>query len=301
MKSTAILASAIVSLTATMNVNAEEFKAADLANTHLAKAQYYRWFQLYERDLSQLRIENQLDILSDDIQVKSGAGHRSGKQAYTQALSMYQGWQNAHHVEQIEVMDSSDGLRLSAAIEYQGIKPNGERNAYQVEYQALLAQGEGTLPRFSSIELAPTGKRDVKFVDAYPENRARSLTHYWLGLIEKLDGNIEPFKEILADEFEINFPSQTITSLGQFEQWSQGIPSQIALSTHYIDAFDVSVIGPDQYQIVMEFDWYGVTKDDQKLRYRTKHTWQIVDDINQRFARITKIDVEALEPLRVVE
>jgi hypothetical protein len=42
--------------------------------SHLAKTQFYRWYQLYEGELSDARIANQMDILADDIRIESSAG-----------------------------------------------------------------------------------------------------------------------------------------------------------------------------------------------------------------------------------
>ncbi|MDG3086216.1 hypothetical protein P7F88_08905 [Vibrio hannami] len=300
LKSMAAVALAGVTGSATAN-QAESFKAADIAAEHLVKAQYYRWFQLYERELTKPRIANQLDIFTEDIYIKSVVGERTGKPAYVEAIALYEGWKNAHHVKRMNITQVDGGYRLQATIDYQGIKPNGELSAYEVTYDANLRNGAERLPKFSKIVITPTVAQGNSYSDAYLDNRAKSLMHYWLGLIEKLDGNIEPFKEILADKFEINFPSTKVDSLEKLEAWANGIPTHVELSTHYIENLSVKPLGDNRFQLYVEFDWYGIMKDGSKMRYRTAHNWEVVDHINKRFAKIVKIDVKELEPLRKVD
>ncbi len=53
-------------------------------------------------------------------------------------------------------------------------------------------------------------------------------------------------------------------------------------------------------EMYVEFDWYGVGKDDSKMRDTTAHTWKIIDNPLEKFARIEQADVEQKEAFRVV-
>jgi hypothetical protein len=162
-------------------------------NVHLAKSQLYRWYQLYEREMNEKRIENQMQILADDVVIKSAAGEMKGKENYPARLSIYGGWKNAHHVENIEVFETENGpLNPEADIRYQNIQPDGQRKTYTIHYSAVLTKNSETLPAFSSIEIKPAGEAKEEFEDAYPVNRTKSLIHYWLALMESLDGDVSP-------------------------------------------------------------------------------------------------------------
>ncbi|MEP4151036.1 MAG: hypothetical protein ABJL73_07005, partial [Lentilitoribacter sp.] len=47
---------------------------------HAAKAQFYRWYQYYER--SEGGLDNAIDILSSDVFIKSTLGEATGTKAY---------------------------------------------------------------------------------------------------------------------------------------------------------------------------------------------------------------------------
>lgn len=271
---------------------------------HLAKAQFYRWYQLYERPITNNRVQNQLDILDNDIIITSAAGQQKGKQGYPARLALFKGWENAHHVQSVEVTSIGDGsYKLTANIEYQNIKPNGEKNSYRLNYDTRLQDTDSLLPQFTEITIKPTGVSDLTFEDAYPTNRALSLMHYFLALMEKLDGNVAPFKELLAPEFAFNFSSanNNIQTVEALSAWLNTVPSQLKQSSHYPENFSVTVTKEGQYLVSVDFDWYGITKSDQKMTAKTRHSWVIIDNPEERFARLKSINVEAIKPFQQVK
>ncbi|QNK79187.1 hypothetical protein H7F37_02530 [Winogradskyella sp. PAMC22761] len=268
---------------------------------HLAKVQLYRWYQLYEREINEKRISNQLEILADDIVMKSAAGEMKGKENYPERLKVYEGWKNAHHVENVNVTNSEKGLHLEADIRYQNIRPDGEKKSYTIHYNTLLNKDGKNLPEFSFIEITPTGETTETFKDAYPENRTKSLMHYWLASMENLDGKVEPFVEMLADDFTLNFStSSPIKSIKELETWLNGTPLQLKVSSHYPENFSVKTIMKNEYEVTVEFDWKGITKDNKQVKAKTKHIWYVVDNPNERFARILKADVSQIEPFEII-
>ena len=55
-----------------------------------------------------------MEILDDNLYMKSAAVEMKGKQNYPERLKLYAGWKNAHHVENITVTDSEKDLQLEA-------------------------------------------------------------------------------------------------------------------------------------------------------------------------------------------
>lgn len=268
---------------------------------HLAKAQLYRWYQLYEREMNDLRIANQMDILVEDIYMKTTAGEMKGKENYPERLIAYTGWKNAHHVENILATSSDKGLELEADIRYQNIRPDGEKNSYTIHYNTVLAQNSNILPLFISIEIVPTGENNDAFKDAYPTNRTKSLMYYWLACMESLDGDVTSFKELLADDFVLNFSTGgEIKTISELETWFKGASMKLKESSHYPEKFSVKTIMENEYEVSVELDWKGITKENQNVKAKTKHIWYIVDNQNERFAKILKADVIALQPFEII-
>ena len=274
-------------------------------NTHAALTQYYRWYQLYEGELSDVRIDNQMDILSDDVLIKSAAGEMKGSANYPARLAVYKGWKNAHHVQDVNVTEMEDGkLNLEADIIYQNIKPTGEESIYSLHYSTFLEKSEGELlPLFTELNLAPTGKLEPKpFEAAYVNNRVMSLLHYWLLNMEQLDGKVAPFEELLAPGFALDFSTAgMIKSTEKLSTWLQTVPTQLKLSSHFPQNFTVKIVGENQYEMEVDLVWRGVTKDGKAVKATTHHVWLVVDDPNERFARIKAAKITQVDALAPIE
>lgn len=271
---------------------------------HLAKAQLYRWYQLYERPMNDERINNQLEMLDENIMMINSSGEFKGTNGYLERLKVYNGWLNAHHINSIAVTLLDDNsIGLEADLHYQNIKPNGEKQSYALHYNDIrLEKVVDSLPKFTRVEIVPVGATDEEFEDAYPTNRTKSLMYFWLANMESLDGNVELFKELLADDFTLNFStSSRIISIQEFKTWLNGTPMQLKESSHYPEKFTVKTIMENEYEVTVEFDWKGITKENKQVKAKTKHIWYVIDDLNERFARILKADVSQIEPFMIVE
>ena len=281
-------------------VSAQEDTATKTSVEHAAKTQYFRWYQLYERDLSDVRISNQLSILDKDVEVETVAGKMKGRDGYPKRVKAYKGWQNAHHVQNVTVKEVESGIALEADIIYQCILPDGSKKNFALHYNTHLEKTAGLLPLFTKIKITPKKELDSKnFEDAYPDNRMKSLMHYWLLCMEQLDGNVEPFKELLADKFELNFSTNSqMTSIAELEKWLNGMPMQLQSSQHFPQNLSIKQLEDNKYKVNVEFAWFGVMKNGTKLKATTGHEWIVVDDVNEAFARIQKVTVKQVKPLQ---
>jgi hypothetical protein len=271
--------------------------------SHLAKVQYHRWYQLYERDMTEKRIANQMEVLADEIVVKSAAGEMKGKENYPPRLAVYKGWRNAHHVQNITVTEGGDNkLKLEADVRYQNIQPDGSKKSYTIHYSTELKKNGDQLPQFTFVGIQPIGETQDVFEDAYPKNRINSLLHYWMALMERVDGNVEPFRELLTKDFLLNFSTASqIDSIEKLGAWLNGSPKTLQQSSHHPEKLSIKKINESEYEMTVELDWYGIAKDGNKLTAKTKHIWQIVDDVEDRFAKIKRADVIQIEPLTTVQ
>lgn len=265
---------------------------------HGAKAQFYRWFQVYERPEG--GIENALDLLDEDFHVKSGLGEAKGHDQYRERVqSLPKTWQNAHRVSDIEVSIPEEGeIGLTAKVTYQnkGLLPDNQVREATLSYEAGFAAGETLLRPLGMVVISQEDERVAdEFIDTYPVNRVLSLMHYWLGIIEDPKRDAEPFKEILADDFELNFSSGAITTHEGLAEWLAGPGSQVAASQHTVRNFEVTTLDDGTMKADADFDWIGVLPNGALITAKTRHSWEVVNDVEERFARIRKVDVEVLE------
>ena len=271
---------------------------------HAVLAQYRRWYQLYENPA--VSLDNQLDILAEDIALSSGLGEANGHAEYRARVATIPAeWKNAHFVNDADVTLLADGrAELVADITYlnQGALPDGAVRSADLTYTGTLDTPDGALlPVFETLVIEGESEGTAEaFRDAYAENRMRSLAHYWLALIEDPSRDPEPVREILADDFTLNFSSGAITDFDGFKAWLAGPGSAVQASTHRIGDFTVTESGGNAYRVQMTLDWQGLSPDGADLVARTRHDWQVVDDPAERFARIKAVDVEVLLPFQPV-
>ena len=266
---------------------------------HAALAQFHRWYQLYENKA--VPIDSQIDILADAVVIKSGLGEAKGHAAYRQRIAQLPAtWKNAHFPRNIRVTPQADGdATLTAEVTYlnEGMLPGAAIRKAELTYSTTLTGSETVLPVFTRVEITQNNEGTAEtFKDAYAGNRVRSLLHYWFALIEDPARRIEPFKEIFAAGYELNFSSGKISDTKTFEAWLRGPASAVVASTHEVHKLEIEVVSPTEFKMSAEFAWEGLLPNDAPMSARTGHRWLIEDNPNERFARIKSIDVEVLEP-----
>lgn len=266
---------------------------------HAALTQLHRWYTFYEHP--QADIAHQLAILDEDVLLKSTLGEASGHEAYVLHVGQLpETWQNAHFTKAPDISVADDGsIKLNLQITYQnvGMLPDGAVRQAELAYTTKLKPTATVLPKFTSIAIAPLGEpTGGTFKSAYGENRLLALVHYWLALIEDPARNPEPVREVLADEFSLNFSSGAITDFEGFSAWLAGPASQVAASTHVLSNFSYQETDAGEFSLMVDFDWAGILPDGKEMIAKTRHSWVVTDDPTEAFARIKSIDVEVLAP-----
>jgi hypothetical protein len=267
---------------------------------HAALAQLYRWYQLYEEP--KIGIANQLDILSADVTVRSGLGEVTGHEAYKSRIAQIPTtWSNAHFVHQTRFSESVDNnLHLHADITYlnQGMLPNEAVRSAELEYETKLKFSDDLLPKFTELAINPKAEPTTTaiFKPAFAANRAKSLMHYWLAIVENPKRDAEPAQEILALGFKLDFSSGPISDFAGFIAWLKGPAAQVSASRHTPSNFKLKATGPIQYEIQVDFDWQGLLPDGNQMTAKSHHTWQIIDNPTKRFAQVKNMKVEMLVP-----
>ena len=279
-------------------------KFQDVKNNHLALAQYHRWYQVYEVPFTEARINNQADILDEEVEISSMAGVTKGKDGLGDRLKIFEGWKNAHHVQNTETkLISENELSLEANILYQNIRPDNSRYSYTIHYSTILKLRENDLPVFTKVNLVGTGNIDEpKYEAAYQDNRAKSFMHYWLYLMETAAVNGDKFKELLAKDFELELSTAgKITTLEAFDKWIANVRNNVKDSAHYVKDFSVKVNDDNTLSVSVNFEWEGISADDKPMVAETHHEWILENNLDERFARMKKMKVIAIKAFAIVE
>jgi hypothetical protein len=269
------------------------FKQTQL--THAALAQYHRWYQVYEVPFTANRIANQKDILADDVEISSPAGTTKGKAGLEERLSVYTGWQNAHHVQHTEVSLLPDGrISLEADIVYQNIRPDESKHSYAIHYSCVLQDVENGLPLFTKVDLKPTGNiAEFRFESAYAENRSKSFLHYWLYLMET--GKSDKFKELLCADFSIQYgDGQLIDSFEKFETWLRASSESIVTGTHACKNIEIGENSDHTFSLAADLEWRGINSNNQEMRAESRYEWVLENELDERFARMKSMKINSI-------
>ncbi|EIT86144.1 hypothetical protein A374_06081 [Fictibacillus macauensis ZFHKF-1] len=274
-------------------------------DTHMALAQYHRWYQAYEVEMNDARIANQLDILDPEVEITSGhLGTTKGTDGIGERLLQFKGWRNAHHVQRANVERLNDTtLKLQADIHYQNIRPDESRYSYAITYTTELALQQDGLPKFTVVNIQPTGELgEFEFQDAYADNRGRSFMHYWLYLMETASTHQEAFKELLAPSFKLNLStSAPVTTWEAFQAWLTTTASSVKDSAHTVKNFSAEQAADGTITVSVDFDWEGLTQAGEKMIAETHHEWVLENNLDERFARMKKMNVTQTVPFQVVK
>ncbi len=132
-------------------------------------------------------------------------------------------------------------------------------------------------------------------------SRLLSVNHRWHVLVEDPKRTPEPFKEIISDDFVMEYGHGAVRSYEELVDWVKGSASSVSASRHDLVGLKCERLGSDVYKAEFVLDWNGLTHEDRNMTAQTKHTWRIRDVPSARFPVIEHINVEFLQPFKIIE
>ncbi len=173
--------------------------------------------------------------------------------------------------------------------------------AQAADLRLSFAAREADFPRITAValafrEAAGVGTPDP---DALMRSRILSLKHRWHGLVENPLKRAEPFAEIVTEDFAVDWGRGSLSGLDELGAWVQSTAS-IAAARHDITAFDCAEAGAGQYTARFEFAWSGLSLDGEPMQAASEHHWLVKEDLEARFPRIARMDVNLRVPFHVV-
>jgi len=286
---------------------------------HAALAQFYRWFLYF--DSASMAPEDHLDILTPKARFLTGRGAGEGRLDYgAQAKNVPAQWQNAHFIRSVVLSFlENDRVKIDADVVFvnHGAVGSNLVHSARLEVKAnmdgpdglitgleegasdeqQLAHAVSILPKMSLLEINRRQSGITpKWRGSYEENRLKSLLHYWLYAVENPNREAHTFHPILSEAFRLNFPSGSVTSNAELGKWLAG-PASAATSIHY-EILDLSyeILGPGQYELDVELDWYGIMDGGEELTGRVNQVMLVEDNFKDPFARIKSIREQEITP-----
>ncbi|WLR41776.1 hypothetical protein LC087_13075 [Bacillus carboniphilus] len=263
-------------------------------NSHIAQSLAHRWYVIYESEITDKMIENQIDILSPNVKISSPNGVATNADEFIASLHrLPKNNRHSHHMKSFSFNEISENEgELAIDIVYQNENETGDLNAFKIHYDNKISfNGENWT--FNEININIVEPVEItSFESAHHYNRVNSFAHYYLYLMEQLNGNAEPYKELFSTEgFEFVFsPNPPITSFEGFADWYMAIPNRIKKSSHRIENIDIKVENDNLYKVSIDMHWDSVTTDDQQMALDTRQEC-ILEETGDRFPKIKEIKV----------
>ncbi len=133
-------------------------------------------------------------------------------------------------------------------------------------------------------------------------SRLLSVNHRWHTLVESPSKDAELFRDIVADDFAMEFGHGAVRSFAELEAWLYGSASSVKGARHDLESFEWKQADGEVSKAIFVLDWLGFNQQNERMMAKTKHTWSIVDDDpGTGFPRIKLIEVEFLKAFQLVE
>ncbi len=279
---------------------ADEFRVDHQKN--LVLVQYYRWFQVFERELTPTRMDNHLELLSDNILITTYTGPLRGKDGMVGFANHVKDWKNSHHIENVMVREGkADTLLLEADILYQNILPDTKRNSYRLHYSTKLTPVLGELPQFTHVTLLPTETvANPTFEDAYNENRSKSLVYYWLLLMDNSTVNKPKFGELMVPAFRFGMDTEANKDDKQFFSWLRDAKKKVIGTNHIPKNFIVSNTKDGKIQVSFDVQQKSIDINEVKFLAEFHHDWILENNLDERFARVREMKITQTKPIEKV-
>ncbi|MFF7183385.1 hypothetical protein [Streptomyces sp. NPDC008121] len=268
-----------------------------------AAAQFYRWFQLYERPRSPELVERQLQLFAGSFEIVPAVGDPvRTRDGYRKGITAYGTHdRHGHHVQQMTVQElGPDRLSLQADVHYQCRSATGLVTGTRISYEGELTGSADLEPLFTHLRITPQEHLVAgDFTDTYPANRALSLVHRWLFLVEDPAAGVHAFDELLApdEQCSLAFGTALITNRRAMACWLQESSQRVVTSRHTVEAFRVTGARNGEYRISMEFDWHGTAAEDGALMSgRMYHQWTLLDT-GERYCRVLEARATPIVPI----
>lgn len=130
----------------------------------------------------------------------------------------------------------------------------------------------------------------------YYINRLAAVLAHWIRIVDSPTSDANQLKDILAEDFQLNFPMLTIDSMEGLEAWIAGVRARTTFSSHRVAGMSYTVVGENKYRMVAELDWEGVDSTGAEWIGKSLHNWLVIDNKVEYFLQILSMDVEMVMP-----
>lgn len=268
-------------------------------NINFIKSIVYRFFETLEVASLPHSKPALISMLDPKVRLTAPLGFFSGPDSVVDFARQFATSSVSFEVQDINVFPCGVGLfTAQTQIIFHQKNDAGEQESYRLLFEADI-QKKGNLDfHFLRISIKNQEKLEADFESNYAINRTKSLVFYCMGLIEFKIGERKHLAEILHDDFEI-FPlqSEPIRQLDGLLRWIVEFNNLLQIQSICPVNFKQKNAQSDGFEVEFDLLFECKNDEDKGMNPLSKNQWALSNDINERFARIKRIQVERLEPI----
>lgn len=254
---------------------------------HAALAQFHRLLQFGEHP--DAKLDCLIDLLSADVELRNGGASIRGHDEVRAAAASANATPLAHFVKSWDARVDGGTTYVVAQVDQDdgSVRRSGSR------YHAAFVTSDTILPKLSRLDVEPGEVvAELKIENAFAVNRARSLIHYFMALVENPQRDPEPFFELLAPVFSLHYTAEPLVDHAAVRRWVGGALSSVIASEHVLHSIVVAGgdAGCTNADVTMKSQ--AMFPDKSGAISRNKQVWSMVDDVAGRFARIERILID---------
>ncbi len=218
-------------------------------------------------------------------------------------------------INDVEQGSDTTGLPRFSNLKIEKLTPSVDSSAVRIHCAYGLQSGaaeSGTVdlhfsavqadfPLITSVVINGAGTEPVaeSAPAAIMRSRILALKHRWHGLVENPTKRAEPFREIVTEDFSMDWGRGSLSTFEALAEWVQST-SSIAAARHDIAGFDCSVAGEDEYTARFEFAWSGISLEGEPMQAESEHRWLVREEPGARFPQIARMEVNLRVPFHIV-
>lgn len=110
------------------------------------------------------------------------------------------------------------------------------------------------------------------------EHAVHALVHRYFKLLEHPEALIEPFADLFAGTFELDFTMTQIATLEAFEEWATGFRNSFECFTLTVLGIAVDTSQAPLLTASIDLDFDAIGHDGARKTMSTNHIWTITDN-----------------------
>ena len=113
-------------------------------------------------------------------------------------------------------------------------------------------------------------------------NEVKIFIYSWFALLDRQVSEISLFKFLDFDNLTMEVPEATIRDRQDFSNWYLKLQKNLKTNTYDVEQLEVIPLGEGNFDVRLQVNWQGTTRNEETLERVYQQHWKIVSDERRR-------------------